>query len=325
MAEPTIDDVLRDEDPAFAKAIKAVLTADVDALRAALREDPNHVGSRARAAHGSSLLHYVACNGIEDALQLSSESIYRRIQERASSERPVLRERAIETAKILVDAGSEVDATCGTYGGGPAQTPLNLLVSSGHPHEAGVMADLVRVLCRAGASPGGIDNDGSPLGTALAFSHPAAARTLVQCGAKTDNIVYAAALGAMTQLGEYFDGNGQLLDDVGECDLDWFRVSSDPKTAAEQALVFASLCGEVDAVRYLLDRGVDINAQPDGSHVTATALHSASVIGHENVVSLLLDRGADTSIQDRRYSATPLGWAEHCDQPQIVEILKRNS
>lgn len=322
MTEVTIDDVLKDEEPTFARAARAVITADIDALRTILDEEPGLVKARAGAAHKSTLLHYVAANGIEDALQQSPESIYQRIISSSSPERQILQRRAIDTASILIDAGSDPDATCETYGGGACQTTLNLLVSSGHPHEAVVMADLVGILCRGGAAPDGIENNCAPVATALAFGHRAAARALVGCGASTDNIVFAAAMGIMPQLMDYFDGDGQLLDDVGTCDIDWFRVSTDAKTAAEQALVFASLCGEVDAVAYLLDRGVDINAEPEGSHVTGTALHSACVIGYEKVIALLLKRGADTTIQDRRHNATPLGWAQHCAQPAIAEMLK---
>jgi hypothetical protein len=46
---------------------------------------------------------------------------------------------------------------------------------------------------------------------------------------------------------------------------------------AEQALVFASMRGQTDVVRLLLDRGVNANASPPGSHWTATPLHTAAI------------------------------------------------
>jgi len=233
-----------------------------------------------------------------------------------------LKERAIEIARVLLDAGAEVDATCETYGGGNLQTTLNLLVSSGHPANAGVQPDLVRLLCEAGAKVNGIADNRSPLGTALAFGHPGAARALVKCGAKIDNILYAAAVGNIDQVRSYFDLNGKLKEDVGRCSFDWFQVSEDSKTAAEQALVFASLCDETEAVAFLLDNGVDINAEPHGSHMTATSLHTVAASGQESVTRLLVERKADPTIRDKQHNSTPLEWAEYCGQPKIAEILR---
>ena len=317
-----IDKVLASEEAIFAQAVRAVVTAEVPGLKELLDQSPDLVTNRARAAHRSTLLHYTAANGIEDELQLSGESIYQLIQNSALAERPPLQESAIEIAKILLDAGAEVDATCETYGGGHLQTTLNLLVSSGHPASAGVQPDLVRVLCKAGASADGIANNRSPLGTALAFGYPAAAKALVECSAKIDNIVYAAAVGNLEQVKSYFDSTGRLKKDVGKCDFDWFGVSENPQIAAEQALVFASLCGEVKVVAFLLDKGVHINAEPPGSHMTATPLHTATVLGQESVTRLLIERKADPTIRDKQHHTTAPEWSEHCHQPKIFEILR---
>jgi len=317
-----IDKVLASEEAIFAQAVKAVVTADVSGLKELLDQRPDLVTNRAKAGHRSTLLHYTAANGIEDELQLAKVSIYQLIQNSAPAERPPLQGRAIEIARVLLDAGAEVDATCMTYGDGNLQTTLNLLVSSGHPAKAGVQPELVRLLCKAGASADGIANNRSPLGTALAFGYPAAAKALVECGARVDNIVYAAAVGDIDKLRSYFDTNGQLKRNVGKCSFDWFEVSENHQTAAEQALVFASLCGEVKIVAFLLDNGVDINAESPGSHMTATALHTAAVLGQESVTRLLIERKADPTIRDKQHNSTPFEWAEHCNQPKIFEILR---
>ena len=44
---------------------------------------------------------------------------------------------AVAIATMLLDAGAGVDVLADTYGGGVAQTTLNLLVSSAHPAHAG--------------------------------------------------------------------------------------------------------------------------------------------------------------------------------------------
>ena len=53
-----------------------------------------------------------------------------------------------------------------------------------------------------------------------------------------------------------------------------------------------------DAVRWLIDRGVDVNAK-----------------------RVLWD--ADPNIRDDKYHATVLGWAEYCGQPQIADLLRQ--
>src|SRR5262252_3829140 len=111
-----VDQILAAEHPAFARAVRAIIHGDVAALRAALTARPELIRARSGAHHRATLLHYVAANGIEDALQ-----------------RPVL--DADEIARILIAAGAEVDATCDAYEG-RYPTTLSLLVSSDHPAKA---------------------------------------------------------------------------------------------------------------------------------------------------------------------------------------------
>lgn len=86
--------------------------------------------------------------------------------------------------------------------------------------------------------------------------------------------------------------------------------------AAEQALVFASMCGQTEAVRLLLDAGVEVNAQPPGSHWTATPLHTAAIQGQAVVVKLLLQRGADPALKDVRHQSTAIEWTGHARGPR---------
>jgi Ankyrin repeats (3 copies) len=105
----------------------------------------------------------------------------------------------------------------------------------------------------------------------------------------------------------YLDGDAGLV----ERPCAAFPLASDRREAAEQALVFASLCGQIEVVRLLLDHGVPVDAGPTGSHRTATALHTAALQGSQAVVRLLLERDADPAARDAQYDATALGWAEH--------------
>ena len=70
----------------------------------------------------------------------------------------------------------------------------------------------------------------------------------------------------------------------------------------------------------MLDLGFPVNArEPDGNH--ATALHQAAAYGHLATARLLLANGASVRLRDTSYSATPLNWADHHNQPQLVAFL----
>jgi len=282
-----IDRVLQAEAPGFARAARAIVTGDVEALRSELAADPSLVQARSVSPHHATLLHYVAANGVESELQ-----------------RPV--PNADEIARVLLEAGAEVDAPSDAYDS-RWPTTLSLVVSSDHPAVAGVSARLVDVLCAAGAAVDGPDNDGWPLTTALLFGHPECVRVLVDRGARTDNVVFAAAAGRLEWVRAYLDGDSDLVERPALA----FPPASDRRETAEQALVFASMCGQVDVVRLLLDRGVRVDASPPGSHRTGTALHTAVYQGSRPVVQLLLERGADPAARDARYNATALQWVEH--------------
>ena len=120
----------------FDEAVEAIITGNAAALTKLLVAHPDLIKARSRSDHKATLLHYVAANGVEDELQKSPKN-------------------AAEIARILIEAGAEVDALAETYGGGTNQTTLCLLVSSIHPAAAGVQPALVQVLCDAGAAVDG--------------------------------------------------------------------------------------------------------------------------------------------------------------------------
>jgi len=292
-----VDEILAAERPAFARAVRAIIRGDAAALRAELAAAPELIHARSGSSHRATLLHYIAANGIEDALQ-----------------RPV--PAAEEIARVLLAAGAEVDATCDAYEG-RCPTTLALLVSSDHPARAGVSARLVHLLCDAGAAVDGLDGDRLPLSSALLFGRVECVDALLAHGARTDNVVFAAAGGQLDWVRRWLDRDPSLV----EAPCPTFPLDDDRAVAAEQALVFASLCGRLAVVRLLLDRGIHIDATPPGSHWTATALHAAAGQGQCAVVELLLARGADPSIKDVRYQSTPLGWATHMGRDDVAALL----
>jgi hypothetical protein len=94
-----------------------------------------------------------------------------------------------------------------------------------------------------------------------------------------------------------------------------------PLTKAEQ-LQEAARKGNADAVKKLLDEGVDVNTK---YRYGATAIFYACDHGHVDVVKVLLDKGADLTVKDTFYGFTPLQLAVGPAQkkrPEHTEIAK---
>jgi ankyrin repeat protein len=275
----------------FESAAEAVITGDLPALHALLREHPELVRARSTRitnfdppVHRATLLHYVAANGVESYRQKTPSN-------------------ALEIARALLTAGAEPDALARMYGGDC--TTMSMLVSSTHPAQAGLQVGLVETLVEFGASveARGEGRWTSPLMTALVFGYLDAGEALVRLGARVENIATAAGLGRLAE-------TKSLL----------------PTADAEsrhRALALAAQLGHVDVVRLLLDAGEDPNRyNPEGTHSHATPLHNTIAAGHLPMVRLLVERGARLDIKDTLFQGTPLGWAEYLKKTEIENYLR---
>ena len=296
-----------------------MVTADPSELRQLLEEDPTIVSERSRSDHKATLLHYVTANAIEDALQTSPSSIYNVLQKCSTEQRGIQEKRAFSVARVLIDRGAEIDSVAAAYGGGKLQTPLNWLVSSHHPAAAGVMRGLTEILCQAGAAIDGLDDDSSPVFTALGFGHTQAAEVLFSQGAKIDNLALAAASGELERVKEFFRGDRLVAGDTQRCSLAWFPLPRDDRQIAELALVLAAMSGHDDIVRFLIEAGVDKNAMPPGTHVTAAPLHTACLAGQKSTVKLLIELNCDPTLREPRYGGDALGWARQGGELQVIQ------
>lgn len=267
----------------FEAAVEAVISGDVATLRSMLREHPELVRAVSTRRHKATLLHYVAANGVEDGRQKTPDN-------------------AVEVAKVLLDAGAEVDALGDMYGA--KCTPMSMLVSSCHPAEAGVQGALAEALLDYGAAfegPG--SNWRSALITALAFGYLDTAETLARRGAPVDNIAAVAGLGRLE-------------------DATRLLPASDPESR-HVALALAAQHGHTEVARLLLDAGEDPNRyNPEGFHSHSTPLHQAVGSNHLDVVKLLVERGARLDIQDTLYQGTPLDWANYGGRTEIADYLR---
>jgi ankyrin repeat protein len=100
------------------------------------------------------------------------------------------------------------------------------------------------------------------------------------------------------------------------------QLAADPPLAARAVarkphlILRATELGRHEAVPLLAKLGFDVN------HLKRlTALHQAAFDGNLELVQLLIEFGADPTIEDRSYHATPLGWAEHNNQQEVVDYL----
>ena len=267
----------------FERAVEAVIAGNVDMLRDMLRESPSLIRARSSRRHRATLLHYVAANGVEDHRQHTPPN-------------------AVEVAKLLLDAGAEVDALADMYE--HKCTALSMLVSSSPPHAAGLQLALAETLLDYGAA---LEGPGSAwqsaVQTALTFGFLDTAQALARRGEPVGDLPTAAGLGHTHDV-------ARLLPTADA-------------VSKHRALALAAQHGHTDVVRMLLDAGEDPNRyNPDGFHSHSTPLHQAIWSNHMGVVRLLVERGARLDIPDKVYSSTPLGWAEYGKRTEIAAFLR---
>ena len=270
----------------FENAADAIVTGDIPTLRKMLQEHPELVHARSTRHQHAPLLHYIAANGIEGYRQKSPPN-------------------AVEVAKLLLDAGAEVDAVSDAYGGG--STALGLVATSTPPRIAGVQIPLIDLLLERGAAIDGVKPGESSVMASLANNCPEAARALIDRGARETSVVAAAG--------------------VARLDLVKRLAGSATKKELERALIMAGRYGTLEIVEYLLDRGVDVAAY-DGM----TALHNATGRADLDITRLLIERGAPLE-KKNSYNGTVLDstlWFAYNldpfdragkDFPAVIDIL----
>jgi hypothetical protein len=250
----------------FEAAIEAIVAGDAGRLRALLRDQPELARARSTREHGSTLLHYLSANGVEDFRQRTPPNV-------------------VELARVLIDAGADVNAESEAYGGG--STALGLTATSIHPEAAGVQLALLESLLEAGAS---VDRDLTIRGC-LANGQGEAARFFAARGLPLD-LEEAAGVGRLDAVRRFVAADGTLRHGATQAQL-------------ESGFMYACGYGHVDTAAFLLDAGVDPNVTNNEGQ---TALHWTAYGPHLEVARLLLARGARRDVRDRQ-GATPLDWA----------------
>lgn len=161
--------------------------------------------------------------------------------------------------------------------------------------KAGVQLALMDVLIDAGASPDPIPNN------ALVNKNIMAAKHAIRRGA-------TLTLSAALCLGYHQEIPGLLA-----------AATTEQK---EFSLILAALNGQAEALRTLVQTGVDLDARSPDLYPHATALHQAVYSGSLEAVKVLVEGGADIEAVDTAFNGTPLGWALYGNHPTIATYLR---
>ena len=290
----------------FYKAVKAIDAEDAEALQKLLAEYPELTAARGYFDkyyeypyfRGATLLHHAA----------------------GEPQRVPLPENAVELAAALLSAGADPNAT--TY---DSVAVLDLVISSAQLGWAGSKAEMVQLLAAEGADLE--RNRGRVLWDALIEGDLELARMLIAAGAPVD-LRFAAGVNRVDLMAEFFDSEGKLKEGTGHL----YHPNPDTVLTAEQivveALNFAAYSGALEAAKFLLDRGADIDGFAGEFHRYdhgSTPLHKTAMANQLEMARLLLERGANSLLGDRAYDTTPYGWTNYLDTSKALdELLKEH-
>jgi len=283
-------------DQKFHPAIEAINSGDIDGLRALLSQDPTLATARSSKSHPTLL----------QCLTLDARDVPNKV----------------DLARLLVDAGAEING------------PLLACASINNVEVAGYLLDV-------GAAVNG-RGDWSPLEEALYWGNDDVRDLLLKRGASVHNLRIAAGLGRVDLIKNFFNRDASLKREAGE--LHWpfedSLTSNSPRAVktkpqlneswAHQSLdiinnafVYACTHNHIDAAKFLLQKGADINSIPPGFHYPGTALHNAAIRGHRRMVEWLLENGADPYAKDGERGGSAASWAAYGGHLELKDYLEQ--
>ncbi|MEV6284396.1 ankyrin repeat domain-containing protein [Kribbella sp. NPDC051770] len=243
-------------------------------------------------------------------------------------------------ARLLLEAGADPNDSQTMYNCGPGCPP---------PHDA----DHLRLLLEFGLGQG----DGGPWHQRLTVAHPTPRQLLedelvfasseglldrVQLmldagtdpeGRGTEHPVFCghrafelASVQGHAEIATLLRAAGAPpLDDIHElfaAVLNGSTAPVDPALAARAIQrnpylpIRAAELGRTEALQPLKDLGWNLNIL-----AMATPLHQAAWHGHLATARKLIELGADPTLRDPNYNGTPLNWAMHSHQQEVVDYL----
>ncbi|KAG6599729.1 Serine/threonine protein kinase [Phytophthora cinnamomi] len=205
----------------------------------------------------------------------------------------------MDVVRFLVECGADVNARTDL-----GETALMSASRNGD-------MDVVRFLVESGADVNAVDNKGwSPLVFAVGSGKLDVAGFLIEAGADSSVVKKKKA-----ELLSDAVQNG-ILDTVR-----YLMESGDANATDEQGktlLMIAAQCSQMDVVRFLVDRGADLNAVDNLNN--STPLLYAAEGGHLDVVQFLIQRGADVNIGNKE-GVTSLLFAVRRGMLPMIRLL----
>jgi ankyrin repeat protein len=229
---------------AIDQARTAIQSGDVETIRRVLREHPEVI-AQTTPDNGRTLLHTL-CDW------------------------PGHFPNEVEIARILIDAGADLNARPAHPKAGKGETPLHWAASSDD-------AAIVEVLVKAGAEidiDGAVFTNGTPLWDAVIFGCLKAGAKLLELGARYD-LPMAAGMGRLDLVRVFFDDGERM------------KESSDD--ALNCAFGLACSNGHFEIARYLFEHGADVNR---ATGADKTPLEHAIQGKHEQLSEWLVSVGA---------------------------------
>jgi ankyrin repeat protein len=254
--DPLPADEQRERDELFERAADAVAFGDLETLSELLDAEPDLVHRRSPRVHRATLLLYCGANGTESPRQRTPPN-------------------APAVAQLLIDRGADPNDAGTFYGGGRGATTLAMVLTSVFPIEAGVDADLVRVLVRGGAR---LDlwTDGGPMFWAIERGRYESARVLAEAGVAVDNLLFAAGLNRVDVLAALLARGGDV---------------NTRHWSGNTALHAAASMGHREATTFLLEHGADPTLRETSWNSTAAG--KARWLEHEEIVALIEEHGSN--------------------------------
>ncbi len=133
-----------------------------------------------------------------------------------------------------------------------------------------------------------------------------------------DDLPFAAGLGNLARVRQWFDSAGALRDPtvhypyndaVARGHLRWYQPTA--QQVLDVAFAFAVTNRHFAVADFLLERGADIDTRWS-SHEPASILHNLVFIPRSgDSMRYLVERGIDLTIKDYRWNATAEGWARY--------------
>ena len=182
-----------------------------------------------------------------------------------------------QIARIVLEAGAPVDGLPES-----GESPLHGAASLGELGIAEVLVDSGANMEKQAKYPG--IPDGTPLDFAVHFGMVEIIDMLVSKGAVIHSSRMAAGAGLLDLLKKKL--KPEQVTDVFRC---------------------ACVCDRIEIVTFLLDAGLDVNADING----ASALHWAAWEAKLNMVNFLISKGGIRNGRDKKHQMTPAEWAAH--------------